>query len=219
MLGEMGEGNKKIKTRNCLNFKNLIGIDPSIFCHACENWTNGHCAKVSEERIELLQQREGTMWFCDKCRCHAKNSLRRGLTEFKAEIDQKTTAFRDLAKQTIAKNDEMTEKLVQEGHEAAKRTDKPKEQAQTNTSGSTQARAPGQKGHTLQTGSKKDVTPQRNLEHILIASSTFNFRDTIQIKKDFAKFFPLKRLIHAFITTRGNVRLEFVSKEEADEVF
>ena len=37
--------------------------------------------------------------------------------------------------------------------------------------------------------------------------------------RKFPKHFPLKRLIHAFNTTRGNVHLEFVSKEEADEVF
>ena len=47
----------------------------------------------------------------------------------------------------------------------------------------------------------------------------FNFRDSEQIKKKFAKHFPLKRLIHAFNTTGENVPLEFVSKEEADEVF
>ena len=53
----------------------------------------------------------------------------------------------------------------------------------------------------------------------MIASSTFNFRDSEQIKKELAKHFPLKRLIHAFNTTGGNVHLEFVPKVEADEVF
>ena len=53
----------------------------------------------------------------------------------------------------------------------------------------------------------------------MIASSTFNFKDGVQIKKEFAKHFQLKRLIHAINTTRGNVHLEFVSKEEADENF
>ena len=72
---------------------------------------------------------------------------------------------------------------------------------------------------TLQTGSQKYTTPQRNPERILISSSTFNFRDSVQIKKEFAKHFPLKRLIHAFNPIRGNVHLEFVSKEEADEIF
>ena len=93
------------------------------------------------------------------------------------------------------------------------------ETAHTNTSGASDATPLGQTSHTLQTGSQKYITPQRNPEHILIASSTFNFRDSVQIKKEFAKHFPLKRLIHAFNTTRGNVHLEFVSKEEADEVF
>ena len=37
--------------------------------------------------------------------------------------------------------------------------------------------------------------------------------------KEFADDFPFNRLIYAFNTTGGNVHLEFVSKEEADEVF
>ena len=170
-------------------------------------------------QIELLEQIDGAMWFCDKCRCYVKGSIQTGVTEFKAEIDQKLTAVKDFLKQTIAKHDETTEKLVEEVHEAAKRTAKQIEQAQTNTSGASYARALGETSHTLQTGSQKYLTPQRNPEHILIASSTFNFRDSVQIRKEFAKHFPLKRLIHAFNTTRGNVQLEFVSKEEADEVF
>ena len=215
----MGERNKKNKTRKCLNCTNLIGSDLSIFCHACEKWTYGHCAKVSKEEIELLEQIEGAMWFCDKCRCYVKSSIQTGLTEFKVEGDQKLTDVRALVNQIIAKHDETTEKPVEEVHEAAKRTGKQIEQAQTNTSGASYARALGQTNHALQTGSQKFITPQRNPEHILIASSTFNFRDSVQIKKEFAKHFPFKRLIHSFNTTKGNVRLEFVSKEDADEVF
>ena len=71
----MGERNKKNKTRKCLNCTNLVGTDPSIFCHACEKWTHGHCAKVSKEQIELLEQIEGAMLFCDKGRCYAKRNI------------------------------------------------------------------------------------------------------------------------------------------------
>ena len=215
----MGERNKKNKTKKCLNCSNLVGTDPSIFCHAYEKWTHGHCVKVSKEQIELLEQIEGAMCFCDKCRCYAKRSIQTGLTEFKAEVDQKMAVVKDLVKQTIAKHDETTEKLVEVVHEAVKTTAKQTERGQTNTSGASHAAAVGQTSHTLQNGSQKYITPQRNHEHILIASSTFNFKDSVQIKKEFAKHFPPKRLIHAFNTTRGNVHLEFVSKEEADEVF
>ena len=159
------------------------------------------------------------MWFCDKCRCYAKRSIQTGLTEFKEEVDQKLTVVKDLVKQTIAKHDETTEKNAEVVHEAVRTTAKLIEQAQTNTSGESYARAVGQTSHTLQTGSQKYITPQRNPKDILIASSTFNFKDSVQIKKEFAKHFPLKRLIQAFNTTKGNVLLEFVSKEEADEVF
>ena len=214
----MGERNKKNETGKCLKCTTLVGTDPSIFCHACEKWTHGHCAKVSKQQTDLLEQIEGAMWFCDKCRCYAERSIQTGLTDFKADVDQKLTVFKDLAKQTNAKHDETTEKL-EVVQEAVKTSAKQIEQAQTNTSGASYAKAVGQTSHTLQTGSQKYITPQRNPEHILIASSTFNFKDIVQIKKEFAKHFPIKRLIHAFNTTRGNVHLQFVSKEEADEDF
>ena len=75
------------------------------------------------------------MWFCDECRCYVKNSTQTGVTDIGAEIDQKSAAVRDLVKQTIAKHDKTTEKLVEEVPEAAKTIAKQKEQAQTNTSG------------------------------------------------------------------------------------
>ena len=71
----------------------------------------------------MLEQIAGAMWFCDKCRCYVKSSAQTRFTEFKPEeIDQKLTAVRDLVKQTVAKHDETTEKLIEEVHEAAKRT-------------------------------------------------------------------------------------------------
>ena len=55
-----------------------------------------------------------------------KSSIQTGLTELKAEIDQNLSAVRDFVKQTIAKHNETREKLVEEIHEAAKRTAKQK---------------------------------------------------------------------------------------------
>ena len=217
--GEMGERKKKNKTRKGLNWTNLIITDASNLCHACKSWTHGHCAKVSKEQIKLLEQIESAMWFCDKCRCYEKSSIRTELTEFKAQIDQKLTDVGDLLKQTIAKHDETTEKLAEVVHEAPKENAKQIGEAQTNTSGASYARAWGHTNHTLQTGSQKQLAPQRNPEAVLIPSSMFNFRDSVQIKKRLAQRFPLKRLSHAFNTTRGNVHIEFASKEEADEVF
>ena len=158
----------------------------------------------------MLQQIEGAMWFSEKSRCYVKSSIQTGLTEFKAEIDQKLTVVRNLVKETIAKHDETTEKLVEEVHEAAKRPAKQTKQAQTNTSEASCARALGQTSHTLQTGSQEYITLQRNPEQIFIASSTFNIRHSVQAKKEFAKHFQIKRLIHAFNTTKGRNHLEFV---------
>ena len=59
---------------------------------------------------------------------------------------------------------------------------------------------------------------ERDPETFLIANPTENFRDSMAIKKEFAKYFPLKRLVYAFNTARGNVHLQFMSPEEASEV-
>ena len=115
---------KKNKARKCLNCISLIGTDPPNFCHACKKWTDKHYPKSSKEQIELLEQREGDMCFCDKCRCYAKSSKWTGLKELKAEIDQKLTAAREFVEQTIAKHDETTKKLAEQVHEAAKRAAK-----------------------------------------------------------------------------------------------
>ena len=144
---------KKNKTRKCLICTNLIGTDPSIFCHAREKWTHGYCARVSKKQIELLKQIEGARWFCDKCRFYVKSSIQTGLTEFQAEIDQKLTDIRDIVKQAIARHNKVTKKLAEEVQKAAKRTAKQVEQAETNTSGAGYARALGQTNHNLQTGS------------------------------------------------------------------
>ena len=77
----------KKKTRKCPICTNLIGTDPSSFRHACDEKAQGHCAKVSREQIELLEEIEGAMWFCDKSRCYVKSSIQTGLTEFETEID------------------------------------------------------------------------------------------------------------------------------------
>ena len=61
------------------------------------------------------------MWFCDKCRCYANRSVQTGLTEVKAEVDQKLTVVKDLLEQTIAEHDETTGNIVEVVHEAVKK--------------------------------------------------------------------------------------------------
>ena len=156
---------------------------------------NGHMGtaqKLARIKPSCLEQMKGAMWFCDKCRCYSKRSILTGLTEFRAEVDQNFTVVKDLVEQTIAKHDKTSEKFVEVVYEAVKTNAKQKEQAQTNISGASYARAVGQTSHILKTGSQKYKSPQRNPEHILIASSTFNFKDSVQIKKEFAKLFHLK---------------------------
>ena len=58
----------------------------------------------------------------------------------------------------------------------------------------------------------------RDPNKILIITGKQKFRDSIEIKRTFAKLFPLKKLIYAFTTARGNTHLEFLTVEEADNV-
>ena len=64
-----------------------------------------------------------------------------------------------------------------------------------------------------ETTERVDV-PKKDPNKILIASSTNRFRDSIEIKREFAKLFPLKRLVFAFNTARGNIHLEFLPFRE-----
>ena len=60
--GEMGERNKKKRKRENVSIaQNWLVLIHLFFCHACEKWTHWHCAKVSNEQIELLEQIEGAM--------------------------------------------------------------------------------------------------------------------------------------------------------------
>ena len=68
--------------------------------------------------------------------------------------------------------------------------------------------------HRRKTVDKTEKDP----ETILIANPTKSFRDRMAIEKEFAKLFPLKILVYAFNTARGNIHLQFMSPKEALEV-
>ena len=61
--------------------------------------------------------------------------------------------------------------------------------------------------------------PGHDLNKTLIVTNTTNFSNSVAIKKEFAKIFPLKRLIHAFTTVRGKIHLDFQIEKEATEIF
>ena len=59
----------------------------------------------------------------------------------------------------------------------------------------------------------------RDPNKILIITGKQKFRDSVEIKRTFAKLFPLKKLVYASTTARGNTLVEFLTVEEADIVF
>ena len=63
----------------------------------------------------------------------------------------------------------------------------------------------------------KERSP-RDPNNILITTGKQKFRDSIEIKRTFTKLFPLKKLVYAFTTTRGNTHLDLLTVEEADNV-
>ena len=69
--------------------------------------------------------------------------------------------------------------------------------------------------HKLQMKSPKNVEKtERDSETIPIANPTKSFWDSMAIKKEFAKYLPLKKLVYAFTTARGNIQFQFMSPEE-----
>ena len=58
----------------------------------------------------------------------------------------------------------------------------------------------------------------RDPNKILIITGKQKFRGSIEIKRTFAKLFPLKKLVYAFTTARGNTHLEFLTVEKAATV-
>ena len=60
---------------------------------------------------------------------------------------------------------------------------------------------------------------EHNLTKILIVSNSKKLTNSIEIKREFAKLFPLKLLVYVFNTARGKFHLEFHSNQEAEDVF
>ena len=58
----------------------------------------------------------------------------------------------------------------------------------------------------------------RDPNKILIMTGKQKFRDSIEIKRTFTKLVPLKKLLYAFTTARGNTHLDLLTVEEADNV-
>ena len=64
-----------------------------------------------------------------------------------------------------------------------------------------------------------NVNEQRSLRDpnkILIITGKQKFRDSVEIKRTFAKLFRLNKLVYVFTTARGNTHLKFLTVEEAD---
>ena len=64
----------------------------------------------------------------------------------------------------------------------------------------------------IRSGTRQNRDPR----NILLIKTNQKFRDSIEIKRAFASYYPNKKLRYAFITARGSIDLEFTTPEEAD---
>ena len=63
-----------------------------------------------------------------------------------------------------------------------------------------------------------DIQTVHDVNKTLIVTNTSNFSNSVTIKKEFAKVFPLKRPTYAFTTGRVYFHLGFLTETEATEV-
>ena len=232
----MGDGNKRKvnKNRLCSSCSTPVGTDPAIFCDSCGSLTHGSCAQLSKEKIELLEQIDGAIWFCTSCRPTIKATLQIGIPSINANIENCLTTIKETVSQSSTRNEALTTEISNRFDELRDICTETKSTLQQNLA-DMKARAPepqhqlrtnhtsyaGAVGHpqTSNNHTVEKLQRQRKPENILIVVNSKKFNSSIQIKKEFAKHYPLKRLVHAFNTTRGNVHLEFASKEETDNVY
>ena len=60
--------------------------------------------------------------------------------------------------------------------------------------------------------------PRSTEKILLVDNSDKNLSNSMEIKRAFAKYFPNRKLVHAFRNSRGKIHLEFDSIATADEI-
>ena len=103
----MSDRNKRKvnKNRLCSSCSTPVGSDPSIFCDSCGNLIHGSCAQLSKEKIELLEQTDGAMWFCTSCHPTKKGTLQCGLANINANIENCMKTIKETMSQSITRNE------------------------------------------------------------------------------------------------------------------
>ena len=67
--------------------------------------THGSRAQLSKEKIELLEQTDGAMWFCTSCHPTIKGTLQCGLANINANIETGMTTIKQTMSQIITRNE------------------------------------------------------------------------------------------------------------------
>ena len=199
-----------IKCKNCRK-KFSAKCNDAICCESCAEWWHGACAGIDPNDLPVLAKYTNVHWHCSQFESLSSAKDPRMLLNLMEETKNSQTEAANERKTQTDMVSEIKQHLLELNPVVAELGRKDlsfSEALKTNLSFSDKPK----------TTEGVDV-PKKDPNKILIASSTNRFRDSIEIKKEFARLFPLKRLVFAFNTARGNIHLEFLTVEEADEVF
>ena len=186
----------------------------SICCNGCEVWWHGSCGGIEVKDIPILSKYASVHWYCTKCEEKRLQGKSSNVWKALNQINHRQKKDNETRKQETQliesmKKDLLTIKL---------KLDNPE---RTTSSYATVAKTePPDRmvDPKEEVGNVNKQRSPRDPNKILIITCKQKFRDSIEIKRTFAKLFPLKKLIYAFTTARGNTHMEFLTVEEADNV-
>ena len=207
--------------------KNSHDNNHSIGRDNCNGWYHASCAEIEVEHLPIIFKYSSLFWYCNKCQpvldvVNSKTFISRMdkiLREQESKFAENHTLLLEITKQQEINKQKIEENLtVAEEAKSKLSYLKPQTEALNESEYDQRAYADVVK-HKLHMKSPRNVEKiERDPETILIANPTKNFWDSMAIKKEYAKYFPLKRLVYAFNTACGKIHLPFISPEEASEV-
>ena len=163
------------------------------------------CAEMEQEDLPTLHKYNAVHWYCKSCEELLKST---SLVELLTSLTSRLNDIQDENLQDQMRFDTL-QTNIDELKTSVEKLHSKKSYAETVS--------PAESRPPLQTKTT-DKQPGHDLNKTLIVTNTSNFSNSVAIKKEFAKIFPLKRLIYAFTTVRVNIHLEVLTGTEATEV-
>ena len=178
-------------------------------------WYHAACSGIEAADLPILKKYESVHWYCKICNTRASQLLPKKFTDAVDNISRKQDANETARMEDYQQLKEIKESLQQMNSTINEFWEK-NQPVYANY-------ADAVKNVQINTVEKPTDSPTKRIEcdltKILIVSNSKKLTNSIEMKREFAKFFPLKQLLYAFNTARGNIHLEFHSSQQADNVF